>query len=287
MKPARFTYHRPHSVAEVLALLAVEPEDTRILAGGQSLVPLMALRLSRPAHVVDIAHVPELSGIEAGDGIIEIGAMTRQRDIELSPVLRNHVPLLAAAAGHIGHVAIRHRGTIGGSLAHADPSAELPAVAVALGFEMVLHGQNGQRVVAAEDFFEGYLTTSIQPGELLTHVRIPLQEVPRRCAIEEFARRSGDFAIAGAVCAVDIGDGDLVRRARVVAMGVDPSPQRYCDAESRLVGSPLDGDSIAAAAAIVADACASADDIYGSDAYRRGLVHEMTRRALHRCAEEQ
>jgi carbon-monoxide dehydrogenase medium subunit len=285
MKPAAFRYHRASGLEEALAVMADDAEEVRALAGGQSLVALMAMRLSRPEVLVDLNGLGELAGIEVRDDRLCIGAMTRQRDVEMSPLVAQHAPVLRSALGYVGHVTIRHRGTIGGSIAHADPAAELPTVAVALDAEIVLRSATGTRVVAADDFFDGYLMTAIEPGELLVEVRFPLDRIPARHAVVEFARRAGDFAVAGAVVLADVDQDGTVTRARAVPLGVGPAPRRSRQAEDVLVGRTLDDDAIHESAARVAADCSPSDDIHGSAAYRREIVAEMTRRALSRIAQ--
>ncbi|GHH63397.1 molybdopterin dehydrogenase [Streptosporangium violaceochromogenes] len=285
MKAAAFRYHRATSLDDALAVMADDDEEVRALAGGQSLVPLMAMRLSRPEVLVDLNGVDALAGVALDGGHLRIGAMTRQRDVERSPLVAEHLPLLRTAIGHIGHVTIRHRGTIGGSVAHADPAAELPAAVVALGAEMVLASTGGTRVVPAEEFFDSYLVTAVEPGELLVEVRFPLGAVPARHGMAEFTRRAGDFAVAGAIVLADVAADLTVRRARVVPMAVDPAPRRSARAEELLVGRALDDGVIREVAAAVAAGCGPVDDIHGSAAYRRDLVAEMTRRALARLRQ--
>ena len=213
MKPPKFDYHAPASVDEALALLARYGGDAKILAGGQSLVPLLNFRLSRPAALIDLNRIPALAYIRAENGEVRFGAMTRQRTIEFSPVVAERVPLLTEATRWVGHLPIRSRGTIGGSIAHADPSAEYPAVLAALEGSVVARGPKGGRVVAAGELFQSYLTTSLAAEEILVEVRIPAMPVGAGSAFEELARRHGDFALVG-IAAVIARDGERCTLAR-------------------------------------------------------------------------
>ena len=228
MKPAGFDYERPSSLTETLDRLATVGEDAKVLAGGQSLIPLMAMRLARPSVLIDVNRVEDLT-FEADRGdYLELGALTRQRAAERSAVVRRTAPLLREALGHIGHPQIRNRGTIGGSLAHADPAAELPTVAVALDATMVIQRAGGDRTVAAADFFTGFFTTAIEPEELLTSVRIPTLPPNAGCSYKEFSRRHGDFAVVGVAAVVVLGGDATISQARhrAVRRGLCPGPGR-------------------------------------------------------------
>ena len=256
MKPAPFDYVRPASVAEAVEALAGHPGEAKVLAGGQSLVPLMNLRLARPGMLVDLDRVAGLDEVEVGAGHLTIGAMVRHERLLTDPTIHRHAPLLAQAAAWIGHSAIRHRGTIGGSLAHADPAAELPAVVVALGAELVAAGPAGtSRSIPAGEFFLGPLTTALDDGEVLTEVRIPVASEGRRVGFAEFARRHGDFALVLAAAVVE------PPGVRVVLGGVGPVPVAVSDlAELDHLSPP--------------------DDIHASSGYRRALVKVLADRAL-------
>jgi aerobic carbon-monoxide dehydrogenase medium subunit len=269
-------------VQEVLALLAEHGDEAKLLAGGQSLVPLLNLRLARPYVVIDLAAVDGLARIQQVDGLLVLGPMTRQRAMETSTALAAACPLLVEAIGHIGHVQIRNRGTVGGSLAHADPAAELPAVAVALGAEMVVRSTKGERVVPAQEFFEGSFTTTLQADELLTEIRMPVTE-GRGTAFTELARRTGDFAIAGVAAVVRFQPGSRrVAEAGLAALGVGPTPIRLRDAEAAVVGSDLSGASVSAAAAVAMAAVSPVTDVHADEDYRRRLIGVLVSRALHR-----
>ncbi len=282
MKPPIFDYHAPTTVDEALALLARYGGDAKVLAGGQSLMPLLNFRLSRPAALVDLNRIPALAYIAERDGHVRLGAMTRQRTIEFSPVVRQRLPLLREATRWVGHLPIRTRGTIGGSLAHADPSAEYPTVLAALDGEVVARGPRGERVIAAADLFRTYLTTSLGPDEILVEVRLPAMPAGAAYAFEEFARRQGDFAIA-AVAAVVVRDGAAVTRARLVAGGAGPVPTRLRAAEEILEREGPTDAAIEAAARRAAELVSPDADIHASADYRRHLTAVLTKRALRRA----
>lgn len=279
MKPPRFEYHAPRTVEEALALLDRYGGDAKVLAGGQSLVPLLNFRLVRPAALVDLNRIPALAGIEERDGTLAFGAMTRQRAVERSPVVARRLPLLHEATRWVGHLPIRSRGTIGGSLAHADPSAEYPTVLAALGGEVVARSPRGERVVTAEALFETYLTTSLAADEILVEVRIPASPAGAGSAFEEFARRHGDFAIVG-IAAVVARDGGALR-VRLAAGGAAPTPLRLRAAEEIVEAG---GQEAIAAAADRARALVRPDaDVHASADYRRHLTSVLTARALRRA----
>jgi len=280
VKNAPFEYHAPRTVDEVLSRLAEHGDEAKVLAGGQSLVPLLAMRLARPSQLIDINEVEELSGIRALDGVgIAFGAITRERDAERSPLVADRVPVLAEALPLIGHVSIRNRGTIGGSIAHADAAAELPAVAVATGAEMVLRSVRGERVVPADEFFVGHFTTSLDDDELLTEVRVPSGPGDAGWAFHEIARRHGDFALVGVAAMIAL-DGDRVREARITLMGVADHAVRAADVETALAGQTVDADTIAGAARDATKDLDTASDMHGSAEFRRHLAGVAVRRAL-------
>lgn len=282
MKPPKFDYHAPTTVEEALALLGRYGGEAKVLAGGQSLMPLLNFRLVRPAALVDLNRIPALAGIREADGQVRFGAMTRQRTIEFSEVVARTVPLLREATRWVGHLPIRTRGTIGGSLAHADPSAEYPAVLTALEGEVVVRGPAGERVVRAGDLFVTYLTTSLGPEEILTEVRLPAMEPGASWALEEFARRHGDFAIVG-IAAVILRDGPRCRKARLAAFGANPVPLRLRAAEDILEREGLGDDAIEAAARRAAELVRPDGDIHASADYRRHLTRVLTARAVRRA----
>ncbi|HEX3177419.1 MAG TPA: xanthine dehydrogenase family protein subunit M [Methylomirabilota bacterium] len=278
MKPPKFDYHAPRSVEEAVALLARYGGDAKPLAGGQSLVPLLNFRLARPAALIDLNRIASLAGIRQLDGHVALGAMTRQRVVEFSPVVARALPLLTEATRWVGHLPIRSRGTIGGSLAHADPSAEYPAVLTALGGTVVARGEKGERVLAAAELFETYLTTSLRADELITEIRLPVMPAGAGWAFEEFARRHGDFAIVGIAAAVWRNDGRVT--ARLAAAGAGPVPTRLRAAEEILERDGLGDKAVAAAAARAAELVQPDSDLHASAAYRRNLTRVLTGRAL-------
>lgn len=283
MKPPPFVYHAPDSLEEALQLLQEYGDDTKLLAGGQSLVPLLNFRLSRPAALVDLNRIPNLSYIEQENGQLRIGAMTRQRSIEFSDLVRDHLPLLYEATTLVGHLPIRTRGTIGGSVAHADPAAEYPAVVTALDADLVVRGPGGERVLKPEDFFLTYLTTTLAPDDMLVELRLPAAPTTSGWAFEEFSRRHGDFAIVGIAALLDV-DGEACQFARLAAAGVSPTPVRLSQAEEILLQGGLTEASMEAAAARAAELVEPESDIHASTGYRRHLTRVLTLRALRRAA---
>ncbi len=282
MKPPPILYCRPGTVEEVLDVLTRHGDEAKVLAGGQSLVPLLNLRLARPTVVVDLGAVQELTGIRRDDGHLAIGAMTRQRAVERSSEAAQAGPLVVEAVRNIGHVQIRTRGTIGGSLAHADPAAELPAVAVALGAELVVRSARGDRSVDAASFFDGPFTTALEADELLVEARFPVTE-GERTAFLELSRRTGDFAMAGVAAAVRFEPGtSTVVRARLGALGVGPTPIRLSGAEAAVAGTELDEGALEEAARAAAGEVSPFSDLHADEEYRRHLVGVLLKRALRR-----
>jgi carbon-monoxide dehydrogenase medium subunit len=263
-----------------LAALRQNGLDAKILAGGQSLVPLLNLRLTRPRILVDLNGISGLDRIrETAEGLT-IGAMTRQSRVERSSIVQEQCPLLAEAIRHIGHLAIRHRGTIGGSLAHADPAAELPAVALALDAKFEVLADGMVRTIRADEFFIDYLTTALRPNEILSEVIFPVLQPPSGYAVEEIARRHGDFAVAGVVVIVDLdGDGKILA-LRIALFGVAPTAVRARAVEQALIGQQPNDDLIRDAAALLGDALDPPTDIRASSAYRKGAAAVLTTRAL-------
>jgi carbon-monoxide dehydrogenase medium subunit len=286
VKPAPFEYHAPETVADAVALLGEHADECKPLAGGQSLVPMLALRLTRFEHLIDLNRVSELAGISRDDGSLRVGAMTRQRAVERDPGIAALVPLLAAAVPYIGHTQIRNRGTIGGSIAHADPASELPAVALALDAELDLASPSGERRVPAHEFFEGTWTTCLADDELLVAVRFPVWEGQCGFAFEEVARRSGDFALAGVAAAVELGPDGIVQRASLGLLGMGGTPVRPTDAEQSILGrapTAADLDEVAELAVRDLD---PPDDVHGSSAYRSRIGRHLVRTTLSRAIEE-
>jgi carbon-monoxide dehydrogenase medium subunit len=282
VKPAKFEYHAPATLDAAIALLAQYQGEARLLAGGQSLLPMMNFRLAAPAALIDLNRIPDLGYIRADAGMVRIGAMTRHRAVEFSPVIAQHLPLLAEAIKLIAHLPIRSRGTIGGSLAHADPAAELPMVLQVLEGEVVARGPRGERVIKAKNFFQGLMTTSLENDEMIVEVRFPAMSTHAGWAVEEFARRRGDFAIA-AVAAVVERAGDRCSKARLATAGLGEVSVRLIAAEEAIERDGLGDDAIAAAAARAAEMVSPMSDLQASAQYRRHLTGVLTERALRRA----
>ncbi len=283
MKPAPFEYYAPESLADVVSLLAEHGDDAKVLAGGQSLVPMLALRLTRFDHIIDLNRVGELQGVERANGTLTVKAMTRQSAVEHDAEAGAAVPLLAQAVPLIGHFQIRNRGTIGGSIAHADPASELPAVTLALDAELEIAGPSGTRRVPAADFFLGTWTTTIEPDEILAAVHFPVWPGRAGFAVEEIARRSGDFALAGVVCAVELNSSGSVTRSAISFLGMAPTPVRARAAEAALNGStPSASDIVEIARLAVGDTSPTAD-VHASAEYRTHVGADLVERALDRA----
>jgi CO/xanthine dehydrogenase FAD-binding subunit len=280
MKPAAFAYLRPATLDAALAALAKYGEEGKILAGGQSLVPLLNFRMLRPAALIDINRISGLDYVVAGaDGRLEVGALTRHRTLETSPVVRGRFPVLAAGLAHVAHLAIRNRGTIGGSVSHADPAAELPMLALLLDAQIAIRGLAGTRALAARDFLVGTLTTALAVDEIVTQVTFPPLPAGAGWSFEEFAQRSGDFAIVGVSAVLWVRDGRCVE-ARIALMGVDETAIRASQAERLLVGERYDLDLVRAAATDARAAISPNSDLRASAEYRRHLVAVLTERVL-------
>jgi carbon-monoxide dehydrogenase medium subunit len=278
MKPAPFDYHAPASLDEATDLVA-SLDNAKVLAGGQSLVAMMNFRYVIVDHIVDLGNVNELSGIKIADEKLRIGAMTRQRDIEFSADIAKHCPLMVAAMAHIGHRQTRNRGTIGGSLAHADPAAELPAVCAAHDATIEIASKRGVRRIAFKDFAAGFMATAVEPDEIVTTIELPLWPAGHGYGFREFSRRHGDFALAGAAALLDVSGDGTVRRAAIALLGVATKPVRVADAEAALSGQRIDAGLIRKAAG-AARAVEAISDIHGGADYRQHLAEVMTARAL-------
>ncbi|HEU0301631.1 MAG TPA: xanthine dehydrogenase family protein subunit M [Longimicrobium sp.] len=284
MKPAPFEYHRPDSVDEALALLAEHGYDAKLLAGGQSLVPAMNFRLAQPAVLIDLNQVAELQYESDDDGVMRIGAMERQRYVEWTGIAGRLAPLLAEALPFVAHAQIRNRGTIGGSIAHADPAGEIGAVMLALEARFHLRGPGGARVVPAAEFFTGLFGTALEADEMLTEVEIPAAAPRTGWAFDEVSRRHGDYALAGLAAAVEVGADGRCTAARLAFLGVADAPMLAHEAAAALLGQAPTEDAIRAAA----DAAAQRDidppgDIHASPTYRRHLAGVLVRRVLPRA----
>jgi len=282
MKPAAFDYHVPGSVDQTLALLDANGDDAKVLAGGQSLVPLLNFRLARPAAIVDINRVAELSYVRRQNGTLCLGSMTRTSLLERSTLVADGWPVLRDAARYVGHSAIRNRGTVGGSVAHADPTAELPVVLTALGATVHVRSRSAARAIGAADFFLGRLTTALQPNELLVGIEIPPLAPHTTHGFAEFARIAGDFALAGACVLLARDAGGRCTAATIVLLGADSVPWRARVAEGALIGSVVD----AATAREIGELAAADAKPPEPVRHRRALLAEMTRTALLRAASK-
>ncbi len=286
MKPPPFTYHRPGTLAEALDLLGEYGDEAKVLAGGQSLLPLLSLRLAHPAQLVDINRINgPLNQVGQADSGLTIGALVRQRAAEASPVVRAGCPLLAEALPLIGHTQIRNRGTVCGSLAHADPASELPAVALALEAQMVAQSRaRGTRTIAADAFFRGYLTTALEPDELLTEFRLSAWPAGTGWSFQEVARRHGDFALVGVAATLRLDAAGTCQDVRLAAIGAGPGPLRGRAAEAALRGQPFSSESVTAAARELGIEVDPASDVQATAAYRRYVTVVLARRALEEAA---
>jgi carbon-monoxide dehydrogenase medium subunit len=280
VKPPPFEYHAPESLPEALDLLATLGDEAKVLAGGQSLVPLLNLRLARPAHLVDINNLHELTEIGTLNGGLRVGALVRQRAAERSELVHQYCPLMAEAVPMIGHPQIRNRGTMGGSLAHADPASELPAVVAALDGELVVRSAKGERTVKPADFFVSYLTTSLAADELLVELRLPAWTSGTGWAFMEISRRHGDFAMVGVASTVRLAPDQSIAEARLAYTGAGSAPVRAHDAERQLVGQPAAEATFVAASEEAIKDLDPPSDIHATAAYRRHITKTLTRRAL-------
>ncbi len=283
MKPAPFEYARPASVTEAIDALSEGGFGAKLLAGGQSLIPAMNFRLAQPELLIDLGNLDELRGIrECEHGGLMIGAMTTHREVERSELVARHTPLLAEVMPWIAHAQIRNRGTLGGSLAHADPAAELPSVMQVLGAVLHARGPDGERTIPVDDFYVGLFTTDLEPDELLTAIEIPPVAAGSRCAFEEVARRHGDFALVGVAVIIEPDDDGTIAGARISLLSVGDGPVLAERAMEGLVGRTLSDEAIRAAAREAAEDLDPPDDIHASPEFRRHLAEVLTARALQR-----
>lgn len=285
MKTPRFDYHAPDTLEEALALLAEHGDEAKILAGGQSMVPLLALRLASPSFLVDVNRIQSLAAIDDRGDAVAFGAIVRERAAEKSSLVRDKVPLLADALPFIGHVAIRNRGTIGGSVAHADASAEIPAVVAALEGEVVVRSTRGERVIAAVDFFQGHFSTALEDDECLVEVRFPAMAPGTGWAFQEIARRHGDFALVAVAATVALDGSGAISDSRIALVGVGSGPVRAHAAEVALVGSMPTADVLSEAALMATADLSPASDVHGTAAFRKQLAAVTVRRALTQAAQ--
>jgi carbon-monoxide dehydrogenase medium subunit len=283
MKLPPFDYACPTTLPEAIQLLASN-DDAKAIAGGQSLVPMLAFRLSQPSLLVDLRKLADLRGIRISDAGVTLGAMVRWRDIEDDERLETAHPLLKAAISHVAHYQIRNRGTVGGSIAHADPAAEMPGIAMTCDAEIAVVGKSGAHVIQAADFFQGALTTALTTDEIIVEIRLPAWPAGRRWGFQEFARRRGDFAMAAAAVFYDQDARGKARNAHVGVIGVGDRPLRLTGVEDVLNGESIDEATIAKADAATSAAVEPQDDIHASAAYRRSLVGTMVERALRSAA---
>ena len=284
MKPAPFNYIVPTSIDEALALLEEHAPDARLLAGGQSLVPMMNFRLSQPSHLIDLNCIPDLAFIHDNKDHISIGAMTRERTIEESSLVRSSIPLLYEATRHIAHLPIRSRGTIGGSISNADPAAEYPAALLTLDGEMLVRSKQEKRRIKASDFFKGIMDTAIEPNELLVEIIVPKAPPGTGFAFVEISRRHGDYALAGIAAQMTL-SGKTVKNLRLAACGVGPCPIRLNDAEKQIFDDGLTEESIQSAARAAALEVDPETDLHATADYRRRLTAVLTRQALLKVKE--
>ena len=283
MKLPPFDYACPTTLPEAIELLASH-DDAKAIAGGQSLVPMLAFRLAQPSLLVDLRKLADLRGIRISDAGVTLGAMVRWRDIEDDERLETAHPLLKAAISHVAHYQIRNRGTVGGSIAHADPAAEMPGIAMTCDAEIAVVGKSGAHVIQAADFFQGALTTALTKDEIIVEIRLPAWPAGRRWGFQEFARRRGDFAMAAAAVFYDQDERGKARNAHVGVIGVGDRPLRLTAVEDVLNGESIDEATIAKADAATSAAVEPQDDIHASAAYRRSLVGTMVERALKSAA---
>ncbi|MEU1549259.1 xanthine dehydrogenase family protein subunit M [Nocardia sp. NPDC005745] len=286
MKPASFEYHAPATADEAVALLADLGDEAKIISGGQSLVPMLALRLAVFEHLVDLRRLDELRGIETEEDSVRIGAATTHAEVGRSEAVRRGVPLLARATPLIGHFQIRNRGTIGGAIAHADAAAEYPAVALTLDARVETLSPRGRRTIPAAEFFTGMWTTDLAPDELVTAIVFPVWHGRCGFAIEEFTRRSGDFAMAGAAVAIRLDADSHVERCAIGLFGLAPTPLRATRTEAELIGRPVDATPAEIGRSATAGLNAVSSDVHGSADYRRRVGAAMVARAWRRAVEE-
>jgi len=286
MKMPRFDYACPATLPEAIALLSAHNGDAKVLAGGQSLVPILAFRLAAPKLLVDLRKLPELRTIKITEDGVALGAMVRWCDIENDARLRMAHPLLVAAVAHVAHYQIRNRGTVGGSIAHADPAAEMPGIAMTCEAEIVVMGNAGARTIKAADFFQGALTTALEADEIIIEIRLPRWPAGRHWGFQEFARRRGDFALAAAALFYDVDGAGKAMNAHVGVIGVADRPLRLPSVEAVLNGAIIDAATIAKAEAATTAAVDPDSDIHASGAYRKALVGTMVERALKMAAEQ-
>jgi carbon-monoxide dehydrogenase medium subunit len=284
MKLPPLDYACPATLSEAIALLASRDGDAKAIAGGQSLMPMMAFRIATPTLLVDLRKLDELRGIKISAEGVRLGALVRWRDIEDDARLATAHPLLKAAVSHVAHYQIRNKGTVGGSIAHADPAAEMPGIVVTCDAQISVVGTSGSRVIAAADFFLGALTTALEPDEIITEIKLPAWPAGRRWGFQEFARRRGDFAMAAAALFYDLDASGKASNAHVGIIGVGDLPLRLTEVEAALNGRAIDEATMARAAEVTSATVNAQADIHASVAYRRSLAGTMVERALRDAA---
>jgi carbon-monoxide dehydrogenase medium subunit len=284
MYPASFEYHRATTVDDAIAMLVAYGDDAKLIAGGHSLLPVMKLRFAQPSHLIDIRRVSELAGIREEGGAVRIGAATTHAALASSDLIRARVPVLAEAAGHIGDAQVRNMGTIGGSLAHADPAADLPAVTLALGAELRVVGRSGARAIPVDQFFTGMFSSALAPDEVLVEVRVPVPAAQTGGAYEKYPDPASGYAVVGVAAVVTLGAGGVVQRARVGMTGLGPNAVRLTAVEDALTGKAATPEQIEGAARRAAERQEVRDAI-GGDAYKTNLAAVYTRRAVTRAVE--
>jgi carbon-monoxide dehydrogenase medium subunit len=282
MIPASFDYSSPKTLSEAISLLAKHGPDAKILAGGQSLIPLMKMRLAGPKHLIDLNGIGDLSYIKEADGHLTIGAMTREADLDASDLIRRKYPILADTAAVIGDPLVRNRATVGGNLAHADPANDHPATMLALGVEVVATGPKGKRTIPLTEFFTGLFTTSLNADEILTEIRIPIPPARSGGAYLKVERKVGDFAAAAVAAQITL-DGNNIKSAGIGLTNVGMTPIKAVRAEKSLQGRPADQKNIEEAARIASEEADPSDDLRGSADYKRSLIRVLTTRALHQA----
>lgn len=284
--PAAFDYHVANTVDEAIALLGQYGDEAKLLAGGHSLLPTMKLRLAQPGHLIDLGRIANLAYIREESGHVAIGAMTTYKQIERSDLLRRHFALLPEGTSLIGDQQVRNRGTIGGSVAHSDPAADMPGLVLALKATIIVRGPNGQREIAADNFFQDLFATALEPNEVVTEIRVPLLPAHSGSAYEKLANRASHYAVAGCAAVVTLGaDHRTCSSASVVLTGVSVKPTRATLVEQALTGKALDEATIAAAASSAANGLELVEDIHGSKAYRAQMATVMVKRAVARAVE--
>lgn len=285
MIPPAFEYLRPNTIPEAITLLRQHGEDAKILSGGQSLIPMMKLRIARPGYLIDINRISGLSYIKEEGGFLKIGGLTREAELEASPLIRSKYPILLDTSLVIADPQVRNLATVGGNLAHGDPANDHPATMLALGAQVVATGSGGERVIPIEEFFLSLFSTALQPGEILTEIRIPVAPPHSGGAYFKLERKVGDFATAAVAAQVTLGGNGTAQKVGVALTNVGPTPIKAKKAEDFLRGKKLDEASIRQAAQLAADEAQPSSDLRGPADYKKGLVKELTKRALARAAE--